>query len=102
MAGKQFALTTIDNKYNPFTQFDQWYAYDMEMQYKTCEMLGWFAKTSTESDDDVYDDDVSFAIQKILELNPFGRHYKVYEDEADTLIPLMNKVYEELKAKGEL
>lgn len=32
-------LTTNDNPYNPFDQFEQWLLYDKEMGYNTCERL---------------------------------------------------------------
>ena len=30
------ALTTVDNPYNPFDQFDSWYQFDMDKGYGTC------------------------------------------------------------------
>ena len=33
-------LTTKDNPYNPFDQFDLWLQYDLEMGYQSCERLG--------------------------------------------------------------
>lgn len=32
-------LTTIDNPYNPFTQYELWYNYDAQMGYHTPEYL---------------------------------------------------------------
>ena len=32
-------LTTTDNPYNPFTQFDQWYTYDYDKGYMTCALV---------------------------------------------------------------
>ena len=89
--------TTIDNKFNPFTQFDQWYAYDNnEMHYNTLGLVAYFANTSTNLEEDEYNEEVSHAIDRLLELNPLGIHMKVYDYEADTLIPLANKAYEVL------
>lgn len=34
------AITTLDNPFDPFTDFDKWYAYDIQMGYYTCENLG--------------------------------------------------------------
>lgn len=36
---KETALTTIDNPYSPFSQFDDWYSYDTEKGYDCCGYL---------------------------------------------------------------
>lgn len=34
------ALTTTDNKFDPFTNFENWYDYDQnQMKYETCSLL---------------------------------------------------------------
>ena len=33
---KETALTTIDNPYSPFSQYDDWYNYDLEKGYDCC------------------------------------------------------------------
>ena len=40
------ALTTSDNPYSPFTEWDQWYQYDEVHGYHTCSLLARVAKTS--------------------------------------------------------
>lgn len=37
---KEFKLTTFDNPFSPFTQFDEWYAYDTANGYDTLGLLG--------------------------------------------------------------
>ena len=32
-------LTTVDNPYNPFTHWVEWYAFDTSMGYHTCGLL---------------------------------------------------------------
>ena len=44
----EFMLTTKDNPFNPFTNFDEWFAYDLRNGYNTCGLLARFAKTSTD------------------------------------------------------
>ena len=90
-------VTTIDNPYNPFTSFKEWYAYDFIHGYKTCEWLAHFARTSTELSEEDYNDEINQAINDLLELNPLGIHMKVYEKEAETLIRLANEAFEESK-----
>lgn len=90
---KQCMVTTMDNVYNPFTQFDEWYAYDQANGYNTCSMLAYFTKTSSELDEEWLEEDIDRGIDRLLELNPLGIHMKVYQDEADLIIPLANEAY---------
>jgi hypothetical protein len=41
----QSMLTTEDNPFDPFTQFDEWYAFDVEKEYYTCAYLARIAKS---------------------------------------------------------
>ena len=43
---KNYLLTTIDNPYNPFKDWDSWFAYDQQKGYRTCQILDKFYKTS--------------------------------------------------------
>lgn len=88
-------VTTIDNVYNPFTHFDEWLAYDMSKDYRTNEWLALFSASSSEFNDEESEEN-SLAIDRLLELNPYGLHIKVYDYEANELIPLANKIYDEL------
>lgn len=36
---KIYALSTIDNPYNPFNEFDSWYDFDMSKNYATAQLL---------------------------------------------------------------
>lgn len=90
---KSCRITTIDNPWNPYTDFLKWWEHDHEFGYNTLEMVAYFAKTSTELEEEDYIDEVSYAIDKVLEINPFGRHIKIYEDDADLIIKLANKAF---------
>ena len=39
-------ITTIDNPYNPFTNFDEWYEYDESKGYCTSGYLSRIVRTS--------------------------------------------------------
>jgi len=73
-------LTTIDNPYNPFKDYDDWYAFDVQQGYFTCAYLARVAKTSdelSEADNDIAIED---AIDEIVELNVLGLYKKVRDN----------------------
>lgn len=69
-------LTTEDNPYDPFTQFDEWYAFDTQNGYNTCSYLARIAITSDELSDTDYDQALDAAIDEIMEYNLTG-NYKI-------------------------
>lgn len=93
----QCMLTTMDNPYNPFTHFDEWFAFDIEHQYMTTEWLGKLAKTSSLLEDEENKEEISAAIDRFLAINPYGIHFKVYDYDANTIIPLANKAFESVR-----
>jgi hypothetical protein len=74
-------LTTTDNPFDPFTQFDDWNAYDERMGYYSMNFLARVIRTSNELSD--YDQDLAYeqAIQEIVEENVLGIYKKVAERE---------------------
>lgn len=70
-------LTTIDNPFNPFTNFDDWFAFDLEKGYNTCSYLD---RMTFDSDAMGYHDQNFHrlsAIDDIVELNVLGIYRKV-------------------------
>jgi len=77
---QEHMLSTIDNPYNPFTQFDEWFAFDTRSGYNTCGLLARIAVTS----DDLSDGDQSLAyeqaVNEIMEFNVTGMFIRVTPD----------------------
>ena len=77
----EYMLTTFDNPYDPFTQWDEWYAWDMTAGYNTPGLLDRVAFVS----DDLSDADIHLAIQdaidEIVTENVSGMHKKVLPGE---------------------
>lgn len=49
-------LTTIDNPYNPFLQFEEWLAFDIAKGHRTCELLDIYTSSSIAlSDVDIHE-----------------------------------------------
>jgi hypothetical protein len=72
-----FMLTTIDNPWNPYTDYDEWYLYDQSHGYNTPGYLARIAKTSDDLSDADNDLAISEAIDEIIQLNINGMMKKV-------------------------
>ena len=75
----EMMLTTIDNPFNPFTQWDEWKRYDEDNKYYTCSYLARIAKTSDDLSEADYNKAIDDAIEEIVSLNINGMYTKVYE-----------------------
>ncbi len=73
-------LTTIDNPYNPFTQFDQWFMFDTEKGYDSCGYIGRIAHTSDELNDEENMDEIERAIDEILKYDFTNMRKKRYDN----------------------
>lgn len=93
-----YMLTTVDNPYNPFTQFDEWYAFDTLKGYHTCSYLDRIAHTSDELSDADNELAINQAINEILDFNLLGIYQKVTEDNFEEMKsrPLTNEQEEAL------
>lgn len=76
-------LTTVDNPYNPFIQFDEWFAFDIQKGYNTCGYLDRLVITSDEFSDEDNDKIIEDAIDEIVALNPLGIFRKVYREQLE-------------------
>lgn len=74
---ERFMLTTIDNPYNPFTNFEEWYAFDVNKGYYTCAYLARVTKTSEDLSDLDQQLAIENAIDEIIRLNVLGIYKKI-------------------------
>lgn len=65
-------LTTIDNPYDPYTHFDEWYTYDITKGYDTCGYLARIVKTSDELSEADQEVALDQAKQEIISMNILG------------------------------
>jgi hypothetical protein len=70
-------LTTVDNPYDPFKQFDEWYAWDESAGYHTSSFLARIVKTSDELSDADQSLAIEQAIDEIVRENVSGVYRKV-------------------------
>lgn len=77
---RKVAITTLDNPYDPFTQFDEWYAFDEVHCYHSCSLLAQFANTSIDLNVDEVNAKLESAIDRIIELDLFGNYKKIVKE----------------------
>lgn len=73
----EYMLTTVDNPYDPFTQFDEWLACDTRLGYHTAAFLARIAKTSDDLSDADQQSAIQAAIDEIVRENVLGVYRKV-------------------------
>lgn len=76
----EYMLTTIDNPYNPFKQFDSWFLFDVEKGYNTCAYLDRIARTSDQLSESENDEELERAMNEIIS-NDFMNIYKKVKKE---------------------
>lgn len=73
----RYALTTFDNPYDPFDNFDEWLIFDMDKGYNSCAYLGRITKFSDTMSEEEESLEVSRAIDEIIKFDPFKLYKKI-------------------------
>ena len=73
-------VTTIDNPYDYFTQFDEWYAFDISHGYDTCGYLARIANVASDMSEEVQNRIINDAVDEICRMNLLGIYKKVTKE----------------------
>lgn len=73
----EYMLSTTDNPYDPFTQWDEWFNWDTRAGYHTSGLLARVARSSSELSDADQFTVIQDAIDEIVRENVFGVLCKV-------------------------
>ena len=73
---EEVMLTTIDNPFDPFTEFDKWKSFDESKGYHSCALLARVAKSSDELSEEDEILAIKDAIDEIVRENISGVHKK--------------------------
>lgn len=80
----EYMLTTVDNPFNPFTMFEEWYEYDVRMGYNSAAFLDRIANVSNDLSEPDQALAVQQAIDEIVTENVSGMWRKVSRSSAET------------------
>ena len=77
------AITTFDNPYDPFDNFNSWLMFDMDKGYNSCGLLDSFAKTSDSLSEEENNIIIDKAIDDIIIHDPLNIYKKVKKEIKD-------------------
>lgn len=80
---KIFAITTKDNPYDPFDQFEQWYNFDTVKGYNSAGYLARLARTSDSLSPVENEQEIEAAIDDIIRLDFMDIYRKVTREVSD-------------------
>ena len=67
---KDSMLTTFDNPFNPFTEFDRWWKEDLLLGHDCCGLLANESNVSDIASDEVNDKAIIEAMERIVKKEP--------------------------------
>ena len=73
----EFMLTTIDNPFNPFEDFNQWFLYDTEKGYNSSSRLARIANLTEDMSEAETNAEIERAIDEISYYDFLGIYMKV-------------------------
>ena len=70
-------LSTIDNPYDPFDDFKNWFLFDVQNGYNSCAYLARIARTSDQLTEKENFEEIEKAIDEIIELDFMNVYVKL-------------------------
>ena len=77
MSNGECMLSTIDNPYNPFEQFESWFLFDTEKGWNSSSYLARIAQLTDDMSENEKDIEIERAIDEIIKLDFTGMRTKV-------------------------
>lgn len=78
---EQVMLSTVDNPYNPFKDYSEWFVYDVVNGYNSSAYLARIANTTDDMSEVEELDEIERAIDEILKYDFTGMYCKVHEND---------------------
>lgn len=72
------SITTFDNPFSPFTEFEKWYQFDTEKGYYTCNKLARLSNVTNLMTEKEENEEIERAIDRLIEIDPLDIYKKVY------------------------
>ena len=79
---RTFSITTIDNPFNPFDDFENWFLFDCEKNYYTLNKLARISKVDDSMTEKEESEEIERAIERLIEIDPLDIYIKVYKKDS--------------------
>ena len=70
-------ITTVDNPYDPFDDFDHWFQFDTEKGYYTSSTLARLTNLRNDMSEAEEAEEIERAIDRLIEIDPLDMYIKV-------------------------
>lgn len=80
---REVAISTFDNPYNPFDNFDEWFRYDTDKGYGSCQVLAALTETFEGMTDKEFNEEMERGINELLLADPVNLYIKVVRESDD-------------------
>ena len=77
---REVRLTTIDNPFDVFEEFNQWFLFDIEKGYNSCSYLDRIAKTTDDMTEQEENAEIERAIDEIIKYDFMNIYKKVIKE----------------------
>ena len=74
-------ITTIDNPFNPFDDFNSWFMFDIEKGYYTSSTIARLANLTDDMTEKEETDEIERAIDRLIEIDPLNIYIKVIREQ---------------------
>ena len=78
---KQVHITTIDNPFDPFEDFNSWFMFDVEKGYYSCSKIGRLVKTTENMTEIEEIEAIERAIDRLIEIDPLDIYKKLVRED---------------------
>ena len=77
---KQVHITTIDNPFDPFDDFNSWFMFDVEKGYYTNSKLARLIKIDDSMTEKEEIEEIERAIDRLIEIDPLDLYKKIVRE----------------------
>lgn len=84
MSNQRHMLTTVDNPFDPITQFKEWYNFDISHGYYSLQLLARLTYVSDSLSDNTNSSIIEEAIADIVKENVSGMHTSILIEESNS------------------